>query len=128
MPSRPPKTEHVRRQAMPVATSVHWKPVRDSHYVIASLQAGGGGRREIFIAQNTLTRILSLASAPPGVEVRGLLVGQRFDDALSPTRYLVIDAMVEVAASLSGENALAAAVAKHSYKMRCFENTEVLGW
>lgn len=128
MPSRPPKTEHVRRQAMPVATSVHWKPLRDPHYVIASLQPGGGGRREIFIAQNVLTRILTLASAPLGLEVRGLLVGQRFDDTLSPTRYLVIDAIVEVAASLPGQNALAAAVAKHSPKRRGFDRSEVLGW
>jgi hypothetical protein len=113
---------------MPVATSVHWKPLRDPHYVIASLQPGGGGRREIFITQNILTRVLSLASAPPGVEVRGLLVGQRFDDTLSPTRYVLIDAMVEVAASLPGQNALAAAVAKHSPKHRGFDNSEVLGW
>ena len=128
MPTRPPKTEHVRRQAMPVATSVHWKPLRDPHYVIASLQPGGGGRREIFIAQNVLTRILSLASAPLGLEVRGLLVGQRFDDTLSPTRYLVIDSIVEVAASLPGQNTLAAAVAKHSPKRRGFDHSEVLGW
>src|SRR5690242_4192901 len=124
MPSRPPKTEHVRRQAMPVATSVHWKPLRDPHYVVASLQPGGGGRREIFITQNVLTRILSLASAPAGVEVRGLLVGKRLDDTLSPTRYQLIDEMVEVAASLPGENALAAAVAKHSSKVRGFDGTE----
>ena len=128
MPSRPPKNEHVRRQAMPVATSVHWKPLRDSHYVIASLQPGGGGRREIFITQAILSRILSLASAPPGVEVRGLLIGRRFDDTLSPARYNLIDAMVEVAASRPGENALAAAIAKHSPRHRGFDNSEVLGW
>jgi hypothetical protein len=113
---------------MPVATSVHWKPLRDSHYVIASLQGGGGGRREIFITQSVLTRILSLASAPPGVEVRGLLVGQRLDCTLSPTRYLLIDSMVEVATSQPGENALAAAVAKHTPRHRSFDNSEVLGW
>jgi hypothetical protein len=113
---------------MPVAASIHWKPLRDSHYVIASLQPGGGGRREIFIAQNILTRILSLASAPPGVEVRGLLIGQRLDCTLSPTRYVLIDSMVEVAASAPGENALADAVAKHTPKHRAFANSEVLGW
>jgi hypothetical protein len=60
---------------MPVEQSIHWKPLRDPHYVLASLQPADGGRRKIFIHQPVLAHIQTLARAAHGKRVTGLLLG-----------------------------------------------------
>ena len=55
------KAGRVRRQARPVGISILWKPLRDPHYVVASLQPGGGGLRQIFARQSALSELQALA-------------------------------------------------------------------
>ena len=59
--SRSPAHNRVRRQAAPVNASIHWKPLRDPHYVVASLQPDNGRRRQIFVKQAVLARLHALA-------------------------------------------------------------------
>src|SRR4030095_3473831 len=88
------KSDRVRRRAMPIATSNHWKPVHDPHYVLASLQRGKGGRREVFINQSPLWRIQALVRAS-GKRVLGLLVGERLECPIAGTGYVLIESIVE---------------------------------
>ena len=72
------KAERVRRQARPAGISILWKPLRDPHYVVASLQPGGGGLRQIFVQQSTLRELQALARNPEQ-SIAGLLLGRRLD-------------------------------------------------
>jgi len=120
------KPERVKRQAMPVAISIPWKPVRDPHYVVASLQPAGGGLRQLFVVQTALRAIQCLARGDQPVV--GLLLGARFECALTRIPYVLIESHVEVA--LTSLDAREMALAIRSLHAR-FDHTsalEVLGW
>ena len=123
------KAGRVRRQARPVGISILWKPLRDPHYVVASLQPGGGGLRQIFARQSTLTELQALARANPEQAMAGLLLGQRLDCSLNLTPYVLIESHVHVALSSLDERAIAqdirALVAQVSRRRKPLE---VLGW
>src|SRR5262252_843367 len=91
------KAGRVRRQTRPVAISILWKPLRDPHYVVASLNPGGGGLRQIFARQSTLSELQALARGNPEQALAGLLLGHRFDCSVNLTPYLLIESHVAVA-------------------------------
>jgi hypothetical protein len=80
---------------MPVSGSILWKPLRDSHYVVASLQPDHGGLRQLVVAQSLLVRLQSLARATSAEQLIGLLIGQRFDCPQSGARWVLIDSVIE---------------------------------
>ena len=123
------KAGRVRRQAKPVGISILWKPLRDSHYVVASLQPGGGGLRQIFARQSTLTELQALARANPEQAIAGVLLGKRLDCSLNLTPYVLIESHVAVGLTSLDERAIAhdiqSAVAQVSRRRK---PVEVLGW
>ena len=122
------KPDRVRRQAMPVAMSISWKPLRDSHYIVASLQPGGGGLRQIFARQSTLRDIQGLARAQPEQPLVGLLLGRRLDCALTLAPYVLIESHVGVALPWLDERAIIDAIGKLHAKVGRRSALEVLGW
>lgn len=125
---RSKKPERVRRQAMPVAMSIQWKPLRDSHYVIASLQRDGGGLRQIVAQQSTLRDVQAIARGNPDWTIIGLLLGQRFDCTVTLTPYVVIDSHVEVALPTLDEQAVTDAIRTLRNQIGRRDSTDVLGW
>jgi hypothetical protein len=121
------KPGRVRRQAMPVAMSIQWKPLRDSHYVVASLQPGGA-LRQIFARQSTLREIQAIVRGAPGQPVVGLLLGHRFDCSLSLTPYVLIESHVEVALASLAEQAVSDAIRALHGRVGRGNSVEVLGW
>ena len=123
------KAGRVRRQARPVGISILWKPLRDPHYVVASLQPGGGGLRQIFAHQSTLAELQALARANPEQAMAGLLLGKRLDCSLNLTPYVLIESHVHVGLSSLDERAIAqdlrGLVAQVSRRRKPLE---VLGW
>ena len=122
------KPARVRRQAMPVASSIAWKPLRDSHYIIASLQPGGGGIRQVFVRQSTLREVQGLVRRDREQPVVGLLLGERLDCALSMTPYLLIDSHVDVAIGSLDERTVADAIRTLHERLGRLKSVEVLGW
>jgi hypothetical protein len=112
---------------MPVAASILWKPLRDPHYVLASLQAGGGGRRELFVSQRVLSTIQGLIRSTSG-DVLGLLLGHRFDCPLSGTKYVIIDGQTEVPSSGDDASSVRDALAKACARINGRGAPELLGW
>ena len=121
------KTDRVRRQAMPVAVAIHWKPLRDPHYVLVSLQPGGGGRRELFVRQHVLSGVKGLIGSA-GRDVVGLLLGHRFNCPLSGTKYLIIDGVTEVPCTWDDESSVRDALAKACARINGRGAPEALGW
>jgi len=123
------KAGRVRRQARPVGISILWKPLRDPHYVVASLQPGGGGLRQIFAPQSTLNELQTLARGNPEHAMAGLLLGKRLDCSLNLTPYILIESHVHVALSSLDERGIAEEIrALVAQAARRRKPAEVLGW
>ena len=118
----------VRQRAMPVGSSILWKPLRDSHYVLASIQPDHGGLREIFIVQSVLDRIHRLARRPSRAQLLGLLLGGRYDCPITGTRYLLIEAAEEIAETTQDAKARTAALAARVAEHASDRSVECVGW
>jgi hypothetical protein len=114
---------------MPVAMSIQWKPLRDSHYIVASLQPASGGRRQIFARQSALREIQALAHGDPEHPVIGLLLGERLDCALTGMPYLIVESHAEVALPSFDEQAMSDAIRTLRGRVGKSRSAgEVLGW
>ncbi len=111
---------------MPVTSSIAWKPVRDSHYIVASLQPAGGGLRQLFVRQSVLRDIQALARWDH--PVAGLLLGQRLDCALTLTPYMLIESHVELAVSSLDERDMTDAILSLQAHYGRDRSVELLGW
>jgi hypothetical protein len=100
--------EHLNRRPIPIDQSIVWKPLHDSHYIVASLQSGDGGRRKIFVRQQVLGRIQGAARAH-GRRALGLLLGQLYRCPVSGADYLVVEA-VDQQSAVSDENEIGGAI------------------
>jgi len=121
---------------MPVEQSILWKPFHDSHYVVASLQPGDGGRKKIFVRQEVVARIEALVRVN-GRRTIGLLLGQSYQCPISGSDYIIIDSIAEHAAVTDDneiEPAIAEALEAHCTEQRphLFRLSEapspVVGW
>src|SRR5688572_6340035 len=90
--SRSPARNRVSRRTAPVSASIHWKPLRDPHYVLASLQPDQGGRRQIFAQQAALARLYTLAQNAGG-HLLGLLLGRQYNCPDTGTKYVLIESL-----------------------------------
>lgn len=113
---------------MPVATSIEWKPLRDSHYILATLRPGGGGFRRIFARQSTLAEVQAVSRATPERPIVGLLLGERLDCPLTLTPYLLIESHVEVAVESLDAGAVTGAIRMLRERAGRGHSADVLGW
>ena len=79
---------------MPAENSIQWKPVRDAHYVLASLHPGIG-RHDTVIDQRVLLHLQNAARSILGQYTFGVLIGQRFDCPITHSRYAVVSSLIE---------------------------------
>jgi len=120
--------DRVRRQAMPIVNSILWKPLRDSHYVLTSVQPDQGGFRQIFVQQALLDRIRRQGHGPPGERLLGLLLGSRWDCPITGTRYVVIQSFEETHQATHDSTAMTHALADRLAHHSGGESIECVGW
>jgi hypothetical protein len=118
--------DHATRRAIPTEQSILWKPVRDPHYVVASLQPNDGGRRKIFVRQQALGRVDALVRAH-GRRTAGLLLGHFYICPITGADYVVIDSLVELN-PVGDETAMLAAVADAVAAGVSGRDVHILGW
>ena len=87
--------DRVTRRPLPVSRSIHWMPVRETHHVVASLQPGNGGRRQLFVHQGVLATLREIAGRASNRRIAGLLRGGLFECPATAVTYLVIDSVRE---------------------------------
>jgi hypothetical protein len=85
--------ERVARRPLPVSHSIHWMPVRESHHVVASLQPGNGGRRQLFVHQHVLATLREVTSRIRDRRIVGLLRGGLCECPATAVSYLTIDSV-----------------------------------
>jgi hypothetical protein len=113
---------------MPVAMSIPWKPLRDSHYVVASLQHEGGGLRQLVARQSILHDVQAIARENPDWTIVGLLLGERFDCSVTLAPYVLIESHVEVALPSLDERSVVDAIQTLRGRIGRGNSTDVLGW
>ena len=118
--------DHSTRRPIPIEQSILWKPLHDSHYVVASLQPSDGGRRKIFIRQRALGRIEALIRAH-GRRTYGLLLGQFYHCPDTGLDYLVIESVAEQTPS-SDETDMAAGIGEALAAGSQEQRAHVMGW
>jgi len=111
---------------MPVDHTIHWKPIHDSHYVVASLQPGDGGRRKVFIRQQALARAQLAARATHGRQAFGLLLGHLYECGLTAANYFVVESITEHSTLIDDE--LNEIVERALQQPPGGKDTQVLGW
>jgi hypothetical protein len=119
--------QHATRRPMPVEQSVHWKPQHDSHYVVASLQPGEGGRRSILVRQQTLFRAETLVRSSHGRHVFGLMLGQFYSCPNTGLDYVVIESLLEQHPA-ANEDEVAARIAAAVREWHDERRAHILGW
>ena len=112
---------------MPVSSSIHWKPLRDSHYIVASLEPGGGGRRELFINQAALSQTQALAQRAFGQHAIGLLLGNRYECPNSGTSYVLIESLVSGIAA-PDEDSFGPTISNLLDQFQGRDGLECVGW
>jgi hypothetical protein len=112
---------------MPVQSSIHWKPLRDSHYVIASLEPAEGGRRQLVIKQAILLQLQTLARTAPTEQLAGLLLGTQYDCPVTGKRYVTIESLVRGAPIPDG-SALEPTIRSLIGQVRGGGSMECVGW
>jgi len=119
---------------MPIEQSVHWKPLRDPHYVVASLQPADGGRRKIFVRQDVIARVEALVRAHARRTV-GVLLGQCYQCSVTGVDFLIIESISE--STVIDENEIATKLAEeleryakdhHVLLLGSDRGTQVVGW
>jgi len=127
--------DHIARRPMPIEQSIQWKPLRDPHYVVASLQPADGGRRKIFIRQEVIARVEALVR-PHGRRTVGLLLGQFYQCPVTGFDYLVIESISE-SSTVTDENDIATKIAEdlerhakdhHVHLFGSDRGAHVVGW
>ena len=128
-------SNRAKRRPMPVDQSIHWKPLRDSHYIVASLQVADGGRRQIFVEQHVLARLQFVVRGAHGHRVAGLLLGHVFECSVTGIEYMVIDQLAEKGGGTSGDHGvltedadLAASIGKALRSLTGRNQPQLLGW
>jgi len=118
--------DRATRRPMPNEQSILWKPLHDSHYVVASLQPSDGGRRRIFIRQRVLSHAQAMAHAAHGRRIFGLLLGDVYECSITNLSYFVIESASEQIA-LNDED-VAQGVEAAITQAREGKHKQVLGW
>lgn len=121
------KRQRVVARPIPVEQSIHWRPLRDAHYVVASLQPADGGRRKIVVRQQVLARIEALARAGHGRRVTGLLLGRFYMCSVTGVPFEVIESLAEHPRSVT-DDGLAAAIEHALATAARGRGAHVLGW
>lgn len=124
---RIPMGERANRRPMPAEQSIHWKPLHDPHYVVASLQLGDGGRRQIFARPKVLTHAQRIGNTAHGRRLCGLVLGELYECPVTDHLYMVVESLTEQRQGIDDAD-LAAVM--HELMARPPENKHqrVLGW
>lgn len=119
-------SERAARRPMPAEQSIHWKPLHDPHYILASLQPGGGGRQQIFVRQEALARVQTLVASSERKRLFGLLIGQFYFCPITGIAYFVIESPVEQS-PVTDDAEVAARIAAE-LERHADPRARVLGW
>lgn len=116
----------IKRRSIPVSGSIHWKPLRDPHYVLASLQPDQQ-YRQVFVDQPVLLRVLDAARSTRGRYAHGLLLGEQCECPSTGARYVTVSSLLEQREAAPNEAAAIAGIVELLHQ-RIARGLEVLGW
>lgn len=94
--------EPVRREPLPLARAVLWKPLPDSYHLLASMMRSTEQQTMLFISQRAFLQVERHIRSAPDLEVGGFLAGHACECPRSRVRYFVVNTVVPFA-DVNGE-------------------------
>src|SRR5688572_5291018 len=92
-----PKREHVRREPLPTARAILWKPLPDSYHLLASMMRTPEEQAQLFVTQRAFLQVDRHLRSAPDLELGGFLAGHLCECPRSRTRYSVVNTVVPFA-------------------------------
>ena len=94
--------EHLRREPLPTARAILWKPLPDSYHLLASMMRTPAQQAQLFVTQRSFLQVDRHLRAAPELELGGFLAGQLFECPRTHVRYSVVNTVVPFA-DVSGQ-------------------------
>lgn len=89
--------DRIRREPLPVARAILWKPLPDSYHLLASMMRGPAEQAQLFITQRTFLQVERHLQSAPELELGGFLAGHLCECPRSRTRYSIVNTVVPFA-------------------------------
>jgi hypothetical protein len=92
----------VRREPLPLALAILWKPLPDSYHLLASMMRAAEQQAQLFVTQRAFLQVERHLVSAPDLELGGFLAGHVCECPRSRTRYSVINTVIPFA-EVSGD-------------------------
>jgi hypothetical protein len=89
--------EQLRREPLPVARAILWKPLPDSYHLLASMMRAPEQHTRLFISQRAFLQVERHLRSAPDLELGGFLAGHLCECPRSRARYSVVNTVVPFA-------------------------------
>jgi hypothetical protein len=107
------EADHIRREPMPTAHAILWRPLPDSYHLLASMMRTPTQQAQLFITQRAFLQIERHLGSAPDLELGGFLAGHRCSCPRVRAPYSVINTVIPFA-EVTGEP-LGAHVTRKAY-------------
>ncbi|MGQ0715573.1 MAG: hypothetical protein ACT4PJ_17885 [Gemmatimonadaceae bacterium] len=88
---------NVRREPVPSARAILWKPLPDSYHLLASMMRSNEHQVQVFITQRAFLQVDRHLRSAPDLELGGFLAGHLYECPRTHARYSVINTIVPFA-------------------------------
>jgi len=94
--------EMVRREPLPLARAILWKPLPDSYHLLASMMRSTENQAHLFVTQRAFLQVERHLCSAPDLQLGGFLAGQLYECPRTHRRYSIVTTVVPLA-DVSGE-------------------------
>jgi hypothetical protein len=120
----------LRREPIPTARAILWKPLPDSYHLLASMMRGPDPETQLFITQRAFLQVEQHLASAPDLELGGFLAGHRYECPRTRAQYSIVNTTVPFA-EVTGDP-LGARVTQRAYmtaRMRLdAHGLSLIGW
>ena len=88
---------HVRREPIPSARAILWKPLPDSYHLLASMMRTTEQQTHLFITQRAFLQVERHLRSAPELELGGFLAGHLYECPRTHSRYSIVNTVVPFA-------------------------------
>jgi hypothetical protein len=126
----PAARDHMRREPLPTARAILWKPLPDSYHLLASMMRTPAQQAQLFVTQRSFLQVERHLRSAPELDLGGFLAGQLCQCPRTHVRYAVVNTVVPFA-EVSGDP-IGSRVTRESFdavrKRLDAHGLSVIGW
>lgn len=89
--------EMVRREPLPLARAILWKPLPDSYHLLASMMRSTENQAHLFVTQRAFLQVERHLCSAPDLQLGGFLAGQLYECPRTQRRYSIVTTVIPLA-------------------------------